>query len=92
METNHFLYLFRWRKASLFFGHTSPLLPLLSGTAHSECDVRKLLGEEDFSRAAPWPLDLQFRQALAAGGPACELTVPLGPQGTEGIRYRGPSC
>lgn len=43
-------YIFFGGENHTFFGHTFPLLPLLSGTAHSECDISKLLGEEDFSR------------------------------------------
>ena len=44
--------------------------------------IRKPLGEEDFSRAPSWPLDLQFPRALAAGGLAREPGILLGPQGT----------
>lgn len=50
METSCFLYyyfVFLVEKTIPFFGHTSPLLPPLSGAAHSECDVSKPLGEAD---------------------------------------------
>lgn len=73
-----------------FCGHTCPLLLLLSGMAHNECNVRKSFGKR-FLLTPPGSLELQFRQALATEGLACELAILLGPQGTKGIRDQDPS-
>lgn len=45
-----FYTVFGGEKHTFFFGHTFPFLPLLSGMAHSECGIRKLLGEEEVLR------------------------------------------
>ena len=87
-----YIYIFFGGENHTFFLDTLSPYFLFSLERLTVSGIRKLLGEEDFSRAPSWPLDLQFRQALAAGGLACELGILLGPQGTKGIRDQGPSC
>lgn len=77
-------------KISYFFVDTLAPSFRFSGMAHSECNVRKFLGKS-FLLTPPGSLELQFRQALATEGLACELAILLGPQGTKGIRDQDPS-
>ena len=89
MDTNHFLYIYIYIYIYFFFGEENHVFlgTHFPPTSSSLCNgsvsgIRTPLGEEDFSRAPSWPLDLQFPRALAAGGLAREPGILLGPQGT----------
>lgn len=81
-----FVYVCVWRNIILFCGHTCPLLLLLSGMAHNECNVRKSFGKSFFADStwvprATVPTSIGYRRSCLWIGHPTRTTRDQGNQG-----------